>query len=153
MAAMVDPYGARLDSPPDAKLDLACIQGAISLSSRVRTAVYRAKLMLALAEGADSGASRELTLRARQLTSERNRRSLARGLRWTIAEARQPTMTPGRVVIIPRAAALDPEASTVEMIDRLGSSDPVHVEGMALLEWILTRADVSGEFRLSARHA
>ena len=111
MPAMVDPYGARPYSPPDAKLDLASIQDA--------------KLTRALAEGADSGASRELTLRARQLTSERNRMSFARGLRRTIAEARQPAMTRARMVIIQRAAVLDAEAAMVEMIERLGSPDPV----------------------------
>ena len=99
MPAMVDPYGARPYSPPDMNLDVASAKEAIPLSSRVRTAVHRGRLTRALAEGADSSASPELALRARQLTSERNRRTLARGLRRTIAEARQPAMTRARVVI------------------------------------------------------
>ena len=125
MPAMVDPYGARPYSPPSPNRDVASVPGAISLSSRVRTAVHRAELTRALAEGADSSASRELMLRARQLTSERNRAGLARSLRRTIAEARQPALTRARMMIIERAAVLDPEPAMVEMIERLGSPDPV----------------------------
>jgi hypothetical protein len=143
MPAIVDPYGARAYSPPDPNLDLASGKDAISLSSRVRTAVHREKLTRALAEGAESSASRELELRARQLTSERNRRTLARSLRRTLAEARRPALTRARVVIIERAAVLDAEAAIAEMIERLRNPDPVRAEGMALLERILTHADSS----------
>ncbi len=143
MPAMVDPYGARPYSLPDANLDVASAKEAISLSSRVRTSVHRGKLTRVLAEGTDSSASPEVALRARQLTRERNRRTLARSLRRTIAEAQQPAMTRARIVIIERAAVLDAEDAIVEMIDRLGSPDAVRVQGMALLERILTDADRS----------
>ena len=119
MPSMVDPYGARpfttpLDSIPDRRSD----RRASSLRIRLRTNVHRARLTRALAEGADPGASDELALRARQLTSERNRKTLARSLRRSIAEAHRPARTRGVMSIIDRRAVLDAEPAIAELIER-----------------------------------
>jgi hypothetical protein len=144
MPAIVDPYGARpYAAPVDTIGDLASGSHATSLRARVGAALRRADLTRALAAGADPGASDELALRARQLTSERNRRTLARTLRRTLAEAQRPPMTRGRAVIIDRAAVLHAKDSIAEMIERLESANPVRAQGVALLEQILTNADRS----------
>jgi hypothetical protein len=142
MPAMVDPYGARrYAAPPDST---APNSRSYSLRLRISTALHRAKLTHALAAGADPVANDELALRARQLTSQRNRRALARSLRRTVAEAHRPPMARARVLsIINRAAVLDAEDAIAEMIKRLGSPCRVRPEGMAMLEWILTNADRS----------
>ena len=115
---------------------------ARSLGVRLRATVHHENLTRALAEGGDPKASDELALRARQLTSERNRRMLERSLRGVIAEAHGRRMTHARA-IIDRRAALDAEAAIMEMIERLGGPSPVQPQGMALLTRILTNADGS----------
>jgi len=144
MPAIVDPYGARpYAAPVDTISDPASGSHATSLRARVRAAVRRADLNRELAAGADPRASDELALRARQLTSERNRRTLARTLRRTFAEAQRAPMTRGRAVIIDRAAVLHAKDAIAEMIERLDSKRPVRAQGVALLEQILTNADRS----------
>src|SRR5262249_32959583 len=99
MPVIADPYAARAyGALSDADNRLHRVR------SRVRAAVHRGELTRRLAEGADPGASDELAVRAAQLTSNRTRRSLARAMRRTIAEAHRPAMTRARVVIIRRAA-------------------------------------------------
>jgi hypothetical protein len=114
-----------------------------SIFPRLRVAVGRRALTRELSEGADPASSPECSVRAAQLTSHRNRRQLARTLRRTIGEAHRPPMTRSRVVIIRRAAVLDAEDALTAMIDRLGSSQPVRAEGMAIAERIVTDADWS----------
>jgi hypothetical protein len=140
MPEMIDPHGAR---PYIARPDsAACDGGANSQRLRVRTALHRARLTHALAEGADRDASDELALRARQLTSTRTRRTLARTLRRSVAEAHAPAMT--RVMtIIDRAAVLDAEDAIAEMVERLRSPGAVQPAGMAMLERILANAERS----------
>ena len=110
---------------------------------RLRAAVGRRALTRELSEGADPASSPELSMRAAQLTSSRTRKQLARTLRRTIGEAHRPALTRSRVVIIRRAAVLDAEDALKVMIERLGSSEPVSAEGMAITERILTDADWS----------
>ena len=140
MREMIDPHGAR---PSIARPDsTACDGGAISQRLRVRTALHRARLTDALAEGADPDANDELALRARQLTSTRTRKTLARTLRRSVAEAHAPAMT--RVMsIIDRAAVLDAEDAIAEMVERLRSPGAVEPAGMAMLERILANAERS----------
>jgi hypothetical protein len=144
MPAIADPYGARpYDAPSDTFRHPAIDGASRSPRVRMRTALQRAELTRALAEGADPNARPELALRAAQLTSERSRRVLARSLRRTIAEAHEPALTRSRVVIIRRSAVLDAEGAINAMIERLGSSEPVRAEGMAIAERILTNAELS----------
>jgi hypothetical protein len=142
MPGMVGPYGARPDiAPPDST---ASDGRTNSLRLRMGTAVHRAGLTHALAQGADPDANDKLALRARQLTSQRTRRALARSLHRTVAEAHRPAMMRARVVsIIDRAAVLDAEDAIAEMIERLRSPGPVRPEGMAMLERIITNAERS----------
>jgi hypothetical protein len=114
-----------------------------SIFPRVRVAVGRRALTRALSEGADPVSSPELSVRAVQLTSSRNRKQVARTLRRTISESHRPALTRSRVVIIRRAAVLDAEDALKVMIERLGNSEPVRAEGMAIAERILTDADWS----------
>ena len=144
MPAIADPYAARpYDVPPDSFSRPVSGGRSRSLRVRIRTALQRTELTRALAEGADPGTRAELALRAAQLTSDCSRRTLARTLRRTIAEAHRPALTRSRVVIISRAAVLDAEGAINAMIERLGSSQPVRAEGMAIGERILTDAERS----------
>jgi hypothetical protein len=114
-----------------------------SLLLRTRVAIQRGDLTRALAEGADPSGRPELALRAAQLTGSRSRRTLARALRRTLAEAHQPAMTRARVVIIRRGEVLNAEPAITAMIERLESSEPVQPEGMAIAERLLTNAEHS----------
>jgi hypothetical protein len=144
MPSMVDPYGARPFTPPlDSIPDSGPDRCASSLRVWLRTSVNRAKLTRALAEGAEPGASDELALRARQLTSERHRATLARSLRRSIAEAHRPARTRGALSIINSRAVLVAEPAIAEMIGRLLGPRPVQAPGMAMLDQILTNADAS----------
>jgi hypothetical protein len=144
MPAVVDPFGARpLIGPREPNLNVPSHGPANSLRLRIRTAVHRAELTRALAEGADPDSSSELALRARKLTSARNRRALARSLRRTLADAQKPAPTRSRLSIIDRRAVLDGEGAITEMIERLNGPHPVRAQGMASLERLLTNADRS----------
>ncbi len=154
MPSMVDPYGARpFTTPLDSIPDSGSNRHANSLRLWLRTSVNRAKLTRALAEGADPGASDELALRARQLTSERHRKTLARSLRRSIVEAHRPARTRGVVSIIDRRAVLDAEPAIAEVIERLLTRRPVRAAGMAMVERILTNADRSPLYNPSDRGA
>ena len=113
------------------------------LRARLRAALRRSELTRALAEGADPTASAELALRAGQLTSARNRGTLARTMRRTIDEAHRPPLARSRAVIIRRGAVLEAEDAITTMIARLISAKPVRAQGMAIAERILTNADGS----------
>jgi len=151
MPAMSDPYGSWPDTAsPDPRRDDGSDRGTNSFRLRLRATWHRARLTRELAEGADPSASAEIALRARQLTSARTRRTLARSLRRTIAEAHQAARTRSAVPIIDRGAVLEAEAAIAEMIERLLSPRPVHPQGMATLERILTNADGSPLYNPSA---
>ena len=92
---------------------------------RILVAAKRSALIRELAEGADPGASSELTLLASQLTSDRSRKRLAGTWRRTIAEAHQPARTRARVVIIRRGAVLEAQDVLRAMIERLTGPQPV----------------------------
>jgi len=99
----------------------------------------------------DPSADDELALRARQLTSDRSRKALARSLRRTIAEAHPPASTRARVSIIDRGAVLDAEAAIAGMIEPLLSPLPVQAEGVAMLERMLANVDRSPLYNRSER--
>jgi hypothetical protein len=113
------------------------------LRLRVATAVHRPRLTRELAAGISPEASDELALRARQLTSTRHRRTLARTLRGLLTEAHEPMPIRARVVIIRRGAVLEAEGAILEVIHRLASPRPVRAQGMAAVERILTEAEQS----------
>ncbi|HTU86892.1 MAG TPA: hypothetical protein VMF57_15050 [Solirubrobacteraceae bacterium] len=109
-----------------------------SLRVRMRVAAKRTFLTRQLAQGADPSSTPELALRAYQLTSDRNRRRLARTLRRAISEARDPAVTRRMVSIINRYAIFEAGDAIQQTIARLASPDPVEVKGMAMLEQIVT---------------
>jgi hypothetical protein len=141
MPVLGKPRGERLSSPTESVG--RCARRPNSAWVRLRVAVHRGELTRALAEGADPGATYELAVRGRQLTSQRYRRALARSLRRTIAEAHKLGMTRAQIAVINRGAVLGAEDALVELIERLGSPNPVQARGMAILERILTNADRS----------
>jgi hypothetical protein len=148
MPAIADPYRDRpytsFSTSRDDNSD-----GSHSLRLRLRTARRRAELTRELAEGTNPGTRPELALRAAQLTSDRNRRTIARSLRRTISEAHKPPMTRSRMVLIQRAAVIDAESTINAMVERLRSPEPVQAQGMALAERILTNADGSPLYNAS----
>ena len=144
MPAIADPYRARpLDAPSDTFRDPALNRRSHSLRVRVRTALQRAELTRALAEGADPSTRPSLRCARRSSPASAAAGRSRAAMRRTIAEAHKPAMTRSRVVIIRRGAVLDAEGAIDAMIERLGSSQPVRAEGMAIAERILTNADRS----------
>jgi hypothetical protein len=109
-----------------------------SLGLRVKVAGRRVALTEQLANGADPASTPELSLRARQLTSDRQRRQTARALRRTVSEARDPAVTRAMVSIINRRAVLAANDPIQATITRLAGPDPVEVKGMARLDHMLT---------------
>jgi hypothetical protein len=110
---------------------------------RVRVALRRAALTARRAEGADPNSTPELALRAHQLTSDRHRRRMARTLRRTVSEARNPSMTRMLVSVVNRSAVLQANDAIQATITRLASPDPVTVKGMAMLEEMITNGMTS----------
>jgi hypothetical protein len=117
-----------------------------SIAVRIRTAAQRGDLTRALAQGADAGVRAELTLRAAQLTSRRNRKAIAGALRRALIEAHNPPLARSRVVIIQRAAVLDAQVAVDALIARLVGPTPVRPQGMAIAEELLTNAGGSSPF-------
>jgi hypothetical protein len=145
MPPIVDPYNGRpfeaiAETMPNPAPSWEPVH---PLAVRIRTAVHRVPLTRALAEGAEPSASEELGLRAGQLASDRQRRSLARTLRRTINEARKPRLARARMAMVRRSAVLDAEGAISAMIDRVTSPVPVCPQGMAMAEMILNNADRS----------
>ncbi len=114
-----------------------------SLRLWMAVATSRGRLTRELAEGADSGSSPQLALRAEQLTGNRHRKQLTSTLRRVISEAHDRRPAPARVVIINRAAVLDAEDAIDALIARLSYAEPLRAEGMAIAERMLSNADGS----------
>ncbi|HUA47863.1 MAG TPA: hypothetical protein VMA77_21680 [Solirubrobacteraceae bacterium] len=126
----------RIETLESRRDDLSARDSSIKL--RIRVAVQRAELTERLAEGADPTSSQELALRASQLTSESRRRQMARSLRRTITEARDPAVTRALVSIINRYAVLEAGDAIQATIARLAGPEPVTAKGMAMLERMAT---------------
>ncbi len=103
---------------------------------RVVVTLRRNSLTHELAAGGSRPASPELTLRAAQLIGLRARRQLVRNLRRLLKEARQTQLM--RATIIDRRAVVEAEEAVNALIARLSDNMPVAVQGMAMLELLLT---------------
>jgi hypothetical protein len=136
MPAIADPYSTH----PHPAVVIDADDHGPSLKTRARVALHRSELTRALADGAEPGFSEELYLHASRLTSEPERKSLARSLRRVLAEARRAPVGRYRG-LIRRGAVFDAEDAIRAMIDRVSGPEPVRSQGMAMTEMILTNAD------------
>src|SRR5690348_2186298 len=111
MPAIADPFASRHYHGPARRSPRprADRVPTSSLGVRLTVAAHRGSLTEALADGASVQMGEALGLRARQVTSERNRRAIARALRRVIEEAHKPMRLQMRVVIIRRSAVLAAE--------------------------------------------
>jgi hypothetical protein len=125
---------AHLRHRDDDPLDPGALRRPLSL--RLKVSLQRDALTRDLALGASPTASAELTLRAAQLIGLRHRRQLARSLRRLPKEARAPHLI--RSTIIHRYGVVQAEAAINALIARLDDNQPVAVQGMAMLEQLLT---------------
>ncbi|HEX3978794.1 MAG TPA: hypothetical protein VHW96_21155 [Solirubrobacteraceae bacterium] len=120
------PSGVRTDRPSS------------SLTLRAHVAAHRRTLTRELSEGADPAWSPERTLRADQLTSERNRRALARSLRRAVHEARHPAPRRSSFALVRRGAVIGAANDIDILVKRLRSPEPIAPEGAALVERTLS---------------
>jgi hypothetical protein len=111
---------------------------AAGIQLRIKVRGRRGALTRQLADGADPASSPELSLRATQLISDRRRRQMARSLRRTITDARQPAITRAAISIVNRHAVLEADDALQATIARLASPDPVAAKGMAMLERVMS---------------
>ena len=116
----------------------ALVAGLLSLTLRMRVAVGRDALDLALARGADPTASTELAYRAARLVRARNRQGLARCIRLAIWEA-EAGVSALRVSPRPvrRGEVLGCREALVALSERLESPRPAGAEGVAIAERLL----------------
>jgi hypothetical protein len=109
-----------------------------TVALRMRVARHGAALTSELAAGAPPGLSPELSLRATQLVSDRRRRQMARVWRRALEDARRPLTTLANVPIIYRVGVIEAEDAITAVIACLGKDEPVAVEGMAMLDVLLS---------------
>ena len=106
---------------------------------RLRVRFRRRALDAALADGCDPWASPELTVRAAQLTTLRERRKVADALELAVRCAEE-----GRSVSVylrlREQAVLRERDALVELAVRLRSADPVPAAVVSQLEWLLWNA-------------
>jgi len=106
------------------------------LTERLRLTLRQVRLDDELAAGAEPVASRELALRAGQLTSPRRRARFARSLRRAIAAAELPPhrRLPGRGASVPvnRAAVLEARPELEALADDLVEISHPNPRGVAL---------------------
>ena len=105
---------------------------------RAHVAVRHRVLTRRLAEGADPLSSPALALRARQLTSDRSRRSLGRSLRHAVFDAHHPAPARRAFGLMRRGAVIDAEAAIDRLVKRLRSPVPITAEGAAMVERMLS---------------
>jgi hypothetical protein len=110
--------------------------GAVWL--RLRVSLFRNRLTRRLADGADSVESRELALRARQLTAPRMRRSIASSFEDVVARARRTGPLLTSQVPIDRKKVQAASRELEELAGRLRSPEPVRAQGVALALLLLT---------------
>jgi hypothetical protein len=98
----------------------------------------RGTLDRSLARGADPTATRELTRRARQLTSRRCRAGLAGGLRNLVDAAEEPGRAFTSAVPLQRREILRERELLVQLAADLVDEDELRPRGIALVDRLLT---------------
>ncbi|MGH2885030.1 MAG: hypothetical protein ACRDPA_20390 [Solirubrobacteraceae bacterium] len=108
------------------------------LALRLKVAVKRDALNRELATGAPSARSPELSLRASQLVSDRERQKLAGAWRRAVRDAHRPATTRVTISVVRRGAVIDAEDAIDRLVARLTDVDPIAPAGMALVEQLIT---------------
>jgi hypothetical protein len=117
------------------------------LAARLLARARALSLDRRLIAGENPASSRVLAARSAQLTSERSREEIARGLRRLVRSAEE---RPRRMRLRPRPAAVRVnEPALVSLAERLRGAEPLYARGMARLERLLVDASGPG-FRGSA---
>jgi hypothetical protein len=103
----------------------------VSLGTRIRTRLRRNRLDDELARGADPGATAQLSLRAAQLRSHKERSRLANALVETLGEARRGE--PVTLRVRPQRAEVRASADDLlALVARLRDGQPIDVRGAAM---------------------
>jgi hypothetical protein len=95
-------------------------------------------LTRALAEGHDSTESRELALRAGQVTAKSTRAEVADSIEELLKQARRLRPVLSSQVPIDRPKVRAVKGELVELVSRLRSDEPVRAQGMARVMLLLT---------------
>lgn len=118
----------------------------VRLRDRISSRLHADQLDVQLAHGASPDATVGLALRARFLTSDRTRRTLAGGLRRVVAEASTPPMpsVKGRGVAqrFDRGSVLSAVPEIEELRSELLAPGPVSPQGVAQARTLLSIADI-----------
>ena len=112
----------------------------VRLRDRISSRLHADQLDVELAQGASPDATLALALRARFLTSNRTRRTLAGGLRRVVAEASAPTITGRGAQPFDRQAVLTAAPEIEELRSELLAPGPVSPQGVAQARTLLTTA-------------
>jgi hypothetical protein len=108
-----------------------------SLPLRIKVRTHHSSLDRRLAEGERPDHDAALELRARQLTSDRLRRGLARSLMRALHSAQEPRRW-GSAAPVDRRAVTDARLQLIELALRLEQPDPVAARGIAMISELLT---------------
>lgn len=110
-------------------------------SMRWWTRMHASSLDKALAAGISPDSTAALSLRAAQLINARTRRRLARSLRQVVDDATRPRpFIRGPHVSVCRQKVLASRELLLELVERLGSQEPVDARGVAKTRLLLTGA-------------
>lgn len=105
---------------------------------RVRALVHRVELTRRLATGADPGASPELALRARAITSPREVHQCVNGLERVLREAAVPSRGLTAEAPLQREAILAARPFLLSLLDALREIEHPRAAGVARVELLLT---------------
>jgi hypothetical protein len=112
--------------------------GLAALGLRIRVQWSKDRLTRELAAGAPSTASRELALRAGQLTAKSTRELVASSIEQLLEDAYRPAPVLSARVPIDRRKLRAGREQLVALVDRLRSERPIQPCGMALALLLLT---------------
>ena len=115
-------------------------QPRLGLWVRLRTFIKLAGLDEALAGGVDPGESRELTLRAKQLTKRRKRIGFARAIEKIVNDVKSPE--PQILLrVFRRGPVRENRSLLLELAERLRAEAPMSLRGLAMVDLLLYYSD------------
>jgi chaperonin cofactor prefoldin len=125
----------RITTLPGAEVGLGRLR---ALGLRMKVWWSKDELTRALAEGRASTDSRELALRAGQLTAKSTRKEVADSIEDVLNQASRKRMVLTAQVPIDRRKVRSVKAELAELVARLRSDEPVRPQGMARVLLLLT---------------